>query len=120
MITITNIYQSERLHQLGVPASAADFAYIKQDGKDILVGASTRIALASKNARPAWSMGRLLEIMPTPPGVKFSIHVNDDDSWTCLYQKGDLVCKKTRPHALTAIYEVLCELLWKGEIKISK
>lgn len=117
MNTITNIYQSQRLAQLGVPVEKADYCYIRQDGKDVLLMKDCTLAKSAKTKTPAWSMGQLLEIVRFPVDTYFSLHVNTDDSWTCEFKYGDIHYVKTKPSPLDVVYEMYCEILWKNELK---
>lgn len=81
----TTVEQSKKLIELGLSADTADMHYWEAEGKEYLyIGKCSDI-----NGTPAWSLSKLLELMPFP-----ILHNTLSNKWRCtIYHKNGLILK---------------------------
>lgn len=110
----TTVEQSKRLLELGLDKSTADMFWAV-DGMLLIADSyiKDKTQPADKSAVPAWSLGRLLRIMPyrgqyAPSVYKF------DGMYFCSYLNEDSVCEiefHSKDSEVEPAYQMLCWLL---------
>lgn len=116
----TNENQSKKLIELGINIDTADMHYSKWDNDEeeeyhLKCGGFPKLDFKYSKNIPAWSLSKLLELMPYP-----SLHNFFNDEWRCdiHYEDGDV--RKFGEDAdspLDAAFEMMCYLLENKLIK---
>ena len=116
----TTIEQSKKLIELGLSADTADMFYYKENifnnalsvfNGQLLVRGNSE--LKDEDTIPAWSLSRLLELMPLP---LLTQHINN--RWyMVIYPNGKHISLDEYDNPIDAAFEMMCYLLKNKLIK---